>query len=106
MDGLKSINTKQGQLAGDTALRNLADTIRRQRREADSAGRWGGDEFLFVLSETNASGAQHFLQRIQKNLPNPLSITGGWWESTQPVDTPKEAIEIADRMLRTNKHPA
>jgi diguanylate cyclase (GGDEF)-like protein len=49
MDGLKALNDSKGHVAGDDALRELADAIRTRTRDADLLVRWGGDEFVVVI---------------------------------------------------------
>jgi diguanylate cyclase (GGDEF)-like protein len=57
VDHFKSINDTYGHLTGDRVLRHLAAGLRNRLREQDMAGRWGGEEFLVVLPDTDAAGA-------------------------------------------------
>ena len=57
VDGLKTINDTSGHLAGDMALSTLGKVIRRVIRDTDVVGRYGGDEFVVLLSHTTAEGA-------------------------------------------------
>lgn len=65
IDNFKSINDNHGHAVGDLVLRTFADTARRSIREIDYAGRLGGEEFLFVLAETDQTGAYDVAQRIR-----------------------------------------
>lgn len=57
VDRLKEVNDSQGHPAGDAVLRAVAARLRAGLRRVDAAGRWGGDEFLVVLPETDDSAA-------------------------------------------------
>jgi diguanylate cyclase (GGDEF)-like protein len=64
VDYFKSINDIQGHAAGDTALRDIADTIARHLRGRDHLGRYGGDEFLLILPQTPCSIAVGVTERL------------------------------------------
>ncbi|MFW5693824.1 MAG: sensor domain-containing diguanylate cyclase [Alkalispirochaeta sp.] len=66
IDHFKSINDELGHEMGDTALRGIAETIRATLRPTDRIGRWGGEEFLIVLPETDHSGARTAAERIRR----------------------------------------
>ncbi len=65
VDKLKRINDEHGHLAGNEALRAIADVIRREAREVDVATRYGGDEFLVILPHTTLPGAAFFADRVR-----------------------------------------
>ena len=59
VDHFKEYNDTYGHAAGDACLQELATVLERHcRRATDLAGRWGGEEFLVVLSETDAEAAR------------------------------------------------
>ena len=64
-DAFKAINDNYGHLVGDTALRTLADVIVRCMRDSDMVFRYGGEEFVVVLSNTAQPGAQNLAERIR-----------------------------------------
>ena len=68
LDGLTDINNADGHLAGDRALRILAKLVSETIRSADGLFRWGGDEFLIVLPETDIVQARMLADRIRENL--------------------------------------
>lgn len=65
LDELKAINDRAGHHAGDAALRAVADTIRGGIRRIDVAARYGGDEFVAVLPETDPTGGWVLAEKIR-----------------------------------------
>lgn len=70
IDHFKMINDKFGHQAGDEVLQYVAKTIRKNVREVDTPGRWGGEEFLIICPETNLREAAHVAGKLQKQLKN------------------------------------
>ena len=68
LDHFKSWNDDLGHDAGDTALVAFADVLRRHTRAMDLAARFGGDQFLVVLSEADFDGAMTYSDRIRDML--------------------------------------
>jgi diguanylate cyclase (GGDEF)-like protein len=66
LDNFKQINDTHGHLSGDHALRGVSDLVRKSIRQTDSMGRWGGEEFLLILPETDAEAAGMFAERMRK----------------------------------------
>ncbi len=64
VDGMKQINDQAGHLAGDQALALVGKGLRQMTRENDVVGRYGGDEFIVLLPQTQAEGAARVGQRI------------------------------------------
>ena len=75
VDYFKQINDNYGHLAGDAVLVQVACILKETVRQTDVFGRWGGDEFLIILPETNLEQATLVAKKIQKavNL-QPFSI--------------------------------
>ena len=65
IDFFKSINDQFGHDIGDRALSEVAFTIRDALREYDVCGRWGGEEFLFILPETPIEQACQIAERVR-----------------------------------------
>ncbi|MCA1588547.1 MAG: GGDEF domain-containing protein, partial [Chloroflexi bacterium] len=65
LDGLKAVNDSMGHLRGDDVLRALGNVIRHSIRAVDSAYRYGGDEFVVVLPETDIVGAFVVAEKIR-----------------------------------------
>jgi diguanylate cyclase (GGDEF)-like protein len=66
LDGFKSINDQYGHLAGSRTLAEVGGILAASVRESDVLARYGGDEFVVVLPETPASGAQVIAERIRR----------------------------------------
>jgi diguanylate cyclase (GGDEF)-like protein/PAS domain S-box-containing protein len=68
IDHFKSVNDRFGHQAGDAVLRTLVETCRRLLRPTDMLIRWGGEEFLFLLPDTDAAGATAAAERVRAAL--------------------------------------
>jgi len=68
IDNFKQVNTKLGRLTGDTVLAEFATLLKCGVRGSDAVVRYGGDEFLVILADTNVVGAQIVIERIAKHL--------------------------------------
>jgi diguanylate cyclase (GGDEF)-like protein len=64
IDHFKKINDTYGHTTGDEALRNLAARLREQIRHPDIIGRYGGEEFLIVLPNSEAEAAAEQASRL------------------------------------------
>ena len=108
LDGLKKINDAHGHLAGSRALCRLADMLRLYSREMDTAGRYGGDEFVLILPETDAEAARLVAQRISKRLAEDgeepkISVSIGTAIYPDDGETVNEILGAADRDLYREK---
>jgi diguanylate cyclase (GGDEF)-like protein len=65
IDHFKSINDRFGHDVGDAAICAVADTLRAAVRETDVLGRWGGEEFIAVLPDTDADTAAAVAERMR-----------------------------------------
>lgn len=65
-DNLKQVNDTHGHESGNRLLQHLVRCIREQLRGSDVMARYGGDEFIVLLPETNANGALEMAERIRK----------------------------------------
>ena len=68
VDGLKAMNDSHGHAAGDELLRDVARALQGGLRTGDLVFRYGGDEFVCALPETDAATAQRRLEQIQSGL--------------------------------------
>lgn len=67
-DDFKAVNDTYGHLAGDRALRALAETVCACARDSDMVFRFGGEEFAVLLSDTPAAGALQLAERIRQHV--------------------------------------
>jgi diguanylate cyclase (GGDEF)-like protein len=65
LDHFKQVNDSAGHAAGDAVLRAVAQAIRRVVRDSDYAVRYGGEEFLIVLTNSTVEGAMRVAQALQ-----------------------------------------
>ena len=68
IDHFKKINDSYGHQAGDQALVHLSKVTKQLLRPSDSLGRWGGEEFLIMLPNTDLAEAERVMQRLQREL--------------------------------------
>ncbi|MCL1114911.1 sensor domain-containing diguanylate cyclase [Shewanella basaltis] len=68
IDNFKQVNDKYGHPAGDKVIQHIAYLLKQSLRETDCAGRYGGEEFAVVLSQTTAEEALHFTERLRKRI--------------------------------------
>jgi diguanylate cyclase (GGDEF)-like protein len=68
LDDFKNVNDLHGHTVGDDVLREFASVLRSTVRESDLAGRWGGEEFLVLLTGTEAEGGLRLAERVRRAL--------------------------------------
>jgi diguanylate cyclase (GGDEF)-like protein len=114
VDHFKQVNTRFGHLTGDFVLSEIATLLKGSIRGADAAIRYGGDEFLLALANTNATGATTVVNRIQFSLNDwnqlsglddftvSLSIGMAEWTDGKTLD---EVLDLADRNMYQEKIP-
>src|SRR5947207_3829370 len=65
IDNFKAVNDRMGHLAGDSALRELAELLKAEIRRDELFVRYGGEEFAVLLSETDRAGGLKMAERIR-----------------------------------------
>ncbi len=111
LDDLKRINDRLGHLAGNRALKRLAEVMKEQCRLTDLAARHGGDEFGVVLIDSDQRMAEHVAERIEagtRNDPGEPALSVSIGIAVYPGDgrTAQELIETADQRLYAKKRKA
>jgi diguanylate cyclase (GGDEF)-like protein len=115
IDHFKQINDRFGHLQGDVVLREFAALIKNTCREVDVCCRYGGEEFLIILPETDRRGAESMAQRLRKAAENltvfrvdsadvlddlDVSISLGISHYPDPrIRTEKDLVALADEAL-------
>ncbi|HQS56858.1 MAG: hypothetical protein B7Y56_02190 [Gallionellales bacterium 35-53-114] len=66
IDNFKKLNDQFGHECGDDALKAIADCFRQALRIQDHVARWGGEEFLILLPETNMKDAQNIAEKVRE----------------------------------------
>lgn len=111
LDHFKKINDTYGHAAGNEVLRGFARLLQENCRQEDLPVRWGGEEFLIVLPNTNREGAYHFAVRVKKLLAaqvfppllEPVTASFGISEF-QPDDDADSFFKRADQALYQAKN--
>jgi diguanylate cyclase len=68
IDNFKKLNDSLGHQAGDRALTHLTQVIKNTLRPTDAVGRYGGEEFVIILPDTDLEAGVEALQRLQRDL--------------------------------------
>jgi diguanylate cyclase (GGDEF)-like protein len=111
-DNFKQINTRFGHLTGDFVLAEIAGILKLSIRGSDAVVRYGGDEFLILLTDTTATGAEQVITRINGKLDDwnaagnledfrvTVSIGIAEWHEGDTLD---EMLDGADRKMYEKK---
>ena len=113
IDHFKKINDSHGHQAGDAVIQQTAELVRQCMRDADIAGRYGGEEFVVLLPDTDSEGAVTFAERLRQTIEAHESIYDGHSiritvslgiaDLSQPTSGYAQLIERADNALYSSK---
>ena len=113
VDSLKGINDRHGHIAGSRLLQTVAGAISNSTRKADVVARYGGDEFVILLTNTGAEEARITAGRIRIAVNNATFEYNGERIHTtasigiasfpENVSQPEEILDKADRALYSSK---
>ena len=109
VDRFKKFNDTHGHIAGDEALKAIAEVLQEATRGIDRVARYGGEEFLVVLPETGMDGAVRAAERIHERLDQrsvavgeqsvTVTLSTGVAEFPTDGDSPESLIASADAAL-------
>jgi diguanylate cyclase (GGDEF)-like protein len=83
IDNFKDINDRLGHQVGDKVMQLFANIVKNNIGESDLLARWGGDEFLMVLPDTNIESARELAQKLKALVSDQISV-----ESSELQDRP------------------
>lgn len=113
IDNFKAVNDAYGHDAGDYVLKSIARLLTDQVRGIDAPARWGGEEFLIMLIETDIENGKVVAERIRHKIETaviiyngisiPITMTFGLSQYNGAEDTIESCIKRADIALYTGK---
>ncbi len=108
LDDFKHVNDTRGHLAGDAVLIDVADQLTREMRRSDVVVRFGGEEFVMLLPETDQPAAFSLAERLRHRVlrsPASQGVTLSVGVAVYPdaADDADELINCADRALYAAK---
>ena len=107
LDGLKAVNDSVGHHRGDEVLRQLGAVIRRSIRTVDTAYRYGGDEFVVLLPETEIVGAFVVAEKIRSGAEELGMLIGSEGVETSVsiglVSHPEDGMAVEELMIAADR---
>jgi len=114
LDNFKLLNDTLGHEAGDLALQQTAQRLKRLVRDADTVARLGGDEFVILLSyaQRDGGGADRLSKKIEEAFDDPFDLNGEHWQLGASIGiarypematTVRELLLAADRSMYSQK---
>ncbi len=113
VDHFKSVNDHYGHAGGDHVLARLAARMRESIRDIDRVARWGGEEFIFLLPETELDGARVLAEKLRQDIQHSVfEFNGSKLQITltlgiatiRPGESLEGCVARADRALYQGKH--
>lgn len=111
LDLFKHINDRFGHQTGDEVLRKACSIIKSNIRKEDIVGRYGGEEFIIILPETNSNGAVKAAEKLRNEIEDakilgyktPVTVSMGIATYPYHAQWKQELIEKADQALYVSK---
>lgn len=108
IDHFKKVNDTHGHAVGDVVLKTLGEDLRERLRTTDVACRWGGEEFMLILPDTDADGAKLMMEKLREHIARPrtgtpnITVSAGiaQYDGDETVDP---TLEVADQNLYAAK---
>lgn len=108
LDHFKQINDTYGHLVGDQVLREVAACLKENTRVGDVIARYGGDEFVLLLPDTDEQSARMIGERVLRSVRSRkndgVSIGAAWGASSGINVMVAELIATADRRLYATRN--
>jgi diguanylate cyclase (GGDEF)-like protein/putative nucleotidyltransferase with HDIG domain len=111
LDRFKFVNDFYGHLEGDVVLQRVGLILEQNCRRSDIVARYGGDEFVILMPETNVEQARQIAGKLRSWVAaDPLlrdkNITASFGIACFPIhgSTPQELIQVADASMYLSKH--
>lgn len=104
VDRFKMYNDTLGHLAGDEALKRIAEVLVGSTRKMNLTARWGGEEFLSMLSDTPLEGGRIFAERVLSEIhqvfpDGSVTMSAGVARFTDGMETPTRLLAAADEAM-------
>jgi diguanylate cyclase (GGDEF)-like protein/PAS domain S-box-containing protein len=111
IDHFKRVNDKYGHDVGDEVLKAVANTLHRNIRSHDLAGRWGGEEFLVIINAANAVRLQNTAEKLRilveqsavSNAGEMIQVTVSIGAVLAKMETAESLVKRADQLLYQSK---
>lgn len=108
IDGFKDFNDRYGHLEGDEALKVVGDTLVGLTRRMNLSSRFGGEEFLCILSDCDVEGARIYAERVRSDLQGltrweNFTVSAGIALYHESMSTPDRLVSAADQALYAAK---
>lgn len=110
VDHFKTFNDRHGHLAGDQALRAFADILQEENRAMNLVARYGGDEFVSILSDSIDDGADRYVGRVRARMEahpflanTGLGVTCGVAIFNEGMNRGEDLLRAADQDLYRHK---
>ncbi len=115
IDEFKKINDTHGHHAGDVVLKRMAEIVRKNTRGSDLVGRYGGDEFMVLITSTTEEQAAFFVENLREKIsgadiaipgtevPVRITISGGLAMFPTHGQSTTELFRAADEALYESK---
>lgn len=112
IDHFKNVNDSFGHEAGDAVLSAFAKILKAECRDVDVIGRYGGEEFMALLSDTDAEGGAVFANKVREHVKKSkfmykgeriaVTVSAGVYSRKETISV-KETINAADKFLYVAK---